>query len=418
MRPDYPDEYPLGSFRRPVIPPVSLPDDGPFVTVSLPSPWLPYIYGCLFQLLLRSTWNLSDENQWQTVQGEVFNLIHLFNVSIPEQVSGTGVNIGMESLIQVIEQDGQCVLQYRCCVGDAWNTLATASQAGQSGQPGGGQAQPKPGGGQACYHAVLNTNSQWFLPTNVNTGDVIEVQNGTGATSSSHNSEWRCIDGEQFFAGACVGYPATFPTDPVPTSNTGTLIANVGGTYYSLLAPLMVPSGVTNSPVIIQVNDATLTGLSGQFAFDVCVTNNQSSTWEHKFLGGFFNQTLLVPGATGYTDGAYSVSTDSVDTTEDANTFWYLTASLNFPSTTITRIRCKQTVSIGRTDGARSGISFDGTLTDTRFLTANEGAGVYMVDTGHISEAHTSIWFIVSDGRGDGGNLTDIIIDGLGTDPF
>jgi hypothetical protein len=61
------------------------------------------------------------------------------------------------------------------------------------------------------------------------------------------------------------------------------LIMNVGGTWYAATpgAILNVPGGVANSPIIIQVNDPTLSACSGSYQMSVCVTNNAVSQWTH-----------------------------------------------------------------------------------------------------------------------------------------
>jgi len=203
----------------------------------------------------------------------------------PAQV-GTLIEVNdMSGLFQVICDDsGDCIAQYRCDVCSPWITLATLDQATAPNQPGGGSnsPQPAPGGGKACYNVKMNANSQYNIPTVVSTGDVIEIRFAEGAVSNSHNPSWRCPDGKQFFGGNCFNFPQMFPGDPVPTAFNGSLIVLINGSAYSLNSgPFTIPGGIVSAPAVIQVNDATIAGLSGDFTFNVCVTNNSLAIWSH-----------------------------------------------------------------------------------------------------------------------------------------
>lgn len=177
--------------------------------------------------------------------------------------------------------DCDCRVFVTCCDGTE-KELATVDMIGTPTQPGGGAVQPKPGGPPICYHATLNASSRYYVPTVVNSGDVITINNGAGAVSNSHNGQWHCFSGNQFFAGACVGFGFDNGADPVPTALNSTLVAEINGTFYSLESgTLTVPGGISNEPVTIQVNDAVIAGLAGQFTFDVCVQNNEAAAWCH-----------------------------------------------------------------------------------------------------------------------------------------
>jgi len=72
-----------GSFLRPVPLPQNDPDVPPTVSVSLACEWLPVVRGALQQLLLQSTWKTDDPAELLKVQGQVSNLIDLFQECDP-----------------------------------------------------------------------------------------------------------------------------------------------------------------------------------------------------------------------------------------------------------------------------------------------------------------------------------------------
>jgi len=92
MYPPSPYAKPRGSFETPVLPPTEAPSAEPTQTVVISCVWLPFIRGALKQLLLQSTWDLSGGADLATVQGNVFDLIDLFQEcstsTIPFHCSG------------------------------------------------------------------------------------------------------------------------------------------------------------------------------------------------------------------------------------------------------------------------------------------------------------------------------------------
>jgi len=202
----------------------------------------------------------------------------------PENPGFAGADGGGEELIRQ-NPDNPCEIQ-SSADGTHWCTFIDISLCvpGVS-QPGDGSEQPTPGGGTACYHANMQGNSKWLLPTVVSTGDIIDVTGATGATNDGSNVFWWCPDGELFFAGACAGGGTNDGADPLPAELHMSLIGDIGGTFYPILAgsPFTVPGGVLNEQVIFQVNDSTLSDNSGSLAFDVCVTNNQAGDWAHSW---------------------------------------------------------------------------------------------------------------------------------------
>lgn len=108
MWPDSPFARGRGSFLRPVPTPVHGVDVAPFLSVSVPCEWLPYIRGALQQLLLQATWDTSDPDVLRFLQGNAFNLIDLFQecgspppFSCPYDAQALGGDDG--GYVQVVE---------------------------------------------------------------------------------------------------------------------------------------------------------------------------------------------------------------------------------------------------------------------------------------------------------------------------
>lgn len=78
MLPDYPDPIPNGSYRVPFALPTSDPDAGTLISVQFSFAWLPYVLGCLKQLLQQSTWEYSTQAELDQAQGQSANLISIF----------------------------------------------------------------------------------------------------------------------------------------------------------------------------------------------------------------------------------------------------------------------------------------------------------------------------------------------------
>jgi hypothetical protein len=325
-------------------------------------------------------------------------------------------------IFREVEDNGKCYLEFECCPGE-WVRLAREDEISPSSTPSGDGGQPAPGGGTAKYCQHMDAQGQFLLPATVSTGDIISLVSATGAGNDGVEAAWRCVDGSQFFAGACVGFPHTSGTDPLPAVNHMALILNVGGTFYPFTSgAFTVPSGVLNAQAYIQVNDVTLLGNQGSYDICVNVQNNQTdttpTTWTHRFLGGLGQGSLIVP-ATGQPNGSYDAATDTIDCTLDTDGHYYAWANLHFASTTITRIIVHLHVTgNGIPTGDRSGITFDLGITDARFMAARD-IGDLIVDSGAINEAHTDIFFALSNvSGGTSGYIGAIEISGLGTDPF
>lgn len=272
---------PVSSFQSPVPVVIADPAAEPQVFVCFNAAWLPYIIGSLKQLVLQSTWATTDPDTLWNVQQRAMTLMSMFAQAQPCKVAPpTGFGGGGEEPMIRQDPDNPCLLQ-SSLDGINWCTFADLSKCTPaSAQPGSGSPQPAPGGGQTCYAARLPGSGVWLIPTLLNTGDVINIQNAHGAVSSSYNGNWYCPSGSQFFGNLCVGFEQTHGGNPVPSAPDESLIVNIGGTYYSLNSgPFTVPGGVVNAQGFIQVNDVSLAGKYGELTFDVCVINNQAETW-------------------------------------------------------------------------------------------------------------------------------------------
>lgn len=78
MFPDSPFAHSVGSFQTPVSLPQDSPTADPLVTVCFNQSWLPYVVGCLQQLLLQSTWKDEGPGFIDTAQENAFALISQF----------------------------------------------------------------------------------------------------------------------------------------------------------------------------------------------------------------------------------------------------------------------------------------------------------------------------------------------------
>lgn len=270
------------------LPSVIYPPDNVCYSVKIPNDpgYIKAFLGAVFDTTLWISWQ-RDAAHNGILAAQVMKAIwndleqQSCNSNPPEQIS-IGVDIGDVMIRQ--NPANPCQLQ-SSVDGTNWCTFADFSLCTpSSNQPGPGSPQPGPNGGQECYQIQMPGSQFAFLPTNVSTGDILQIQSPKGAVSSSHNALWRCEDGGQFFAGQNVGYPQMFGTDPLPGSPSGSLMAVVDGVNYFIGAgSWTVPAGISNQPLLFAVNDVDTVGLSGSYQFQVCVTNNQAGTYTHTF---------------------------------------------------------------------------------------------------------------------------------------
>jgi len=322
--------------------------------------------------------------------------------------------------------DCDCRVFVTCCDGTE-KELVTTDMIGAPTQPGGGTPQPPPGGGTQCYPVILNASSRWFVPTLLNTGDVVTINDGKGAVANSHNINWRCFSGSQFFGGACVGSPQTFGTDPVPTANNGTLVIEIDGTFYSLASgTFTVPGGISNAPSTIQINDATIAGLDGQFTFNACVTNNQASAWHHvidfKVTDGGFSRVIF---------GGYGTTTTWI-----AGVGWQANSDVvpGDPTRQQTSLQMERAMS-GAFVIAAAQVTFNtdevgGAGAPTRAIGTNlhtytipDGVGAQTFSQGGTDTNPNNYFMVINTSTNDGSDngvntVTKLDIAGTGTDPW
>ncbi len=410
------------------------------VTFLLPDDpeWYSCFWGFLEEMTFAKRWNTNSKSEgfqiaavWDKVIGKARE-----NFLLRECESFTHASVGAEGAEdQMIRQDpdNPCLLQ-TSIDGINWCTFADISKCiAGPGQPGNGTPQPPAGGGQQCYHAVLNANSTWLLPTPVNTGDIIQINNAVGASSNSHDANWHCPNGDQFFAGACIGFSETDGTNPDPAGPTGSLIINIAGTFYALFpGPFTVPAGVSNVQPTIQVNDTTISGDSGQLIFDVCVTNNQAATWTYSVPDfaitpghwALFSRSEAGCGGairTGfYTSGTGWTAEDSCGPANPNNS--YINTVLILPSPrTISRIIMDYTLA------ANSNVSSDieifvlqgGVETQVAQI-LNPSAGSAALDTGNVSLANVAEirLRVAMDVLATNPVINSAAVSGFGTPPF
>jgi len=414
---------PVGSFTEPVDPPGVDPTAGPLVYVGINCAWLPYITGALTQLLLQSTWNFSTLAELENVRGQATDLMNLFNCArLPslEDLLGTqGSGCEEDCMCCLRFQDGK--LQSLVC--GVW-TDVPGQEGGiipASPQPGDGTPQPKPG---ECkkYHGQLPATEQWYLPTVVNSGDVITASNFGGASNAPPAITWNCPTGLLFFAGQCQGdgLVADF-LGPLSTAFTQALIIEINGSFYDLTqGPFTVPGGVVNETCTVQLNWNDLSELQGNVTFDIEVCNNVPADWTHEF-----NFQLGPQGWAVRDEGDWTPSVGFVDGQVIYTGTYYRGADINRLGAdpyTLTRIQAFGSCTTGIAPltfgvGASTPGSYIAQITPV--------TGDLYVDTGPISIASVTDLYcdlIVSHQVGsDGGGtalITKIIVSGQGTDPY
>jgi hypothetical protein len=272
---------PVGSFQQPVNPPAVDADAPQLVYVGLNCDWLPYITGALTQLLLQSTWIVSDPAQLQLVQDRVFNLIALFNCKeLPtlEQLCGSTVAGGDMGCCCIRFENGK--FQTLDC--GVWTDIPGQPDAGFgpiNGQPGAGAPQPIPG---ECreFAATLPASGSYMVPVPLNTGDTVEISNVDGATNDN-TITWWLQDGQIYFAGEAQGPIVFVPGDPVTAPHASIIGSWDGGTtFFGVGTSLFtVPGGISNGTLTLWVNFPMNIPRYGQYTFLVSVCNNQTPPW-------------------------------------------------------------------------------------------------------------------------------------------
>lgn len=408
------------------------PEEGPFLCVNFNIDYAPFIRGALFALLQRQMWEGST-SEVDAMIVKVHQLLYIFGqlTDCPlTDEGGEGFEV-MSSLCESLRiEDGR--LQALCC--GEWVDIPGQLPGNGVEQPGDGSPQPEPGECQS-YHAALSANGQWLLPSVVNAGDVLTFSNSHGAaTDGSGSGIWYCPNGGIFFAGSCTGVYNTSGSDPMPTAAHMGLIAQINGVYYDTQAPITVPGGVVNKPVVFMVNDVVPSDNAGGYTFDVEKCNNQAASWSHLLdlaldPEGFtlYLDTFWTPSSagvwtlgSGFTDTGGTASGDTKEGVEIERLF-----ATPF---TLTDLRydydlAKGTVNAGLSDLVAVQLAgVNQAITTTAADTNADGTGksqsiphgTYSVDR-ILIQVRTAFY---TSGVNGSGRVFRIFVAGVGPDPF
>ena len=184
-----------------------------------------------------------------------------------------------------IKQDpaNPCLLREVCPDGSLGCVIFDASLCKPNLAPGGGTTPPTSGICQA-YDITFNTHVATLLPFVVNAGDTLQLTSATGAANDG-SPNWYCPDGEYFSLGACLGGAHTVLGSPVPTKPYMSVIWQIAGvSYFASSTPFTVPGGVTNAPVYVTLNNASLTSVFGNERVQFTYCNNSAppaTPWCH-----------------------------------------------------------------------------------------------------------------------------------------
>jgi len=393
-------------------------------------------YGAIFLLSKPYAW--ADDPAHTALQvgqvwRDIFYAMRPGNCAVTPPILPTG---NIEDFAMPLRVDCDCNVFVTCCDGTEKQIL-TADQVREAigVQPGSGAIQPPAGGGCQQYSIGLPGNGRWLLPTPVNTGDTIEISGAQGLFYENSSGLWFCPDGSQFILGVCTGITGTSGTNPIPSANTGRLIAQIGSTFYDVIgSTFTVPAGHSNSQVIFQQNTDDLANGSGNVTALVTVCNNQPAQWTHTFDfrvsdGGF----VLTPGY-GEFLGQWTpgLGWQVKDTAGIINGMYrrVLAISRSFPSTHITNLQCTFTNTQGE-DSLSSERSQYCLFNNAYYQwNRNMGAAVSgsnLVDTAPLDNPGTTQMEIGLQTDTDPSNeasftgdgwITTITVQGLGTDPF
>jgi len=405
------------------LPDIVHPDSSLCFQINVPNEphHLAAFYGAIFLLSKPYAWG--DDAAHTAIEvgkvwREIFDRLRPGGCSPVPPGFGSGIEEDFEMPLRV---DCDCNVFITCCDGTEKQILTADQISDLLSQPGSGSEQPPPGGGCVQYHATLPGNSRWLLPTAVSTGDTIDVTGESGVLYDGASGLWYCPDGEIFFAGFCTG---TFHSDGgafMPAVPVGKIIANIGGTYYDVFpGPFTVPGGITNAQVEFVMNTSDLVNSGGSAQFDVQICNNQAAPFTHTF-----NVAINNGGWSVRDEGSYSPGTGFVDGTVFYSPNYFRGTDiqrLSFPARTITRVQwtCDFTAGAGVPDVGLS-VSTPGVYA----YNPTPVAGVHQYDTGIVSYPAVTDLFIDMicgqlNGSDPGGQaiITQIIVQGLGTDPF
>lgn len=277
----------LPSRQRFQIPDVLDPPNTVCLTMTVPDDpiHIANLLGALYGLAFGPNYENDDAHsaaRLVQVWRRYYSTIAIDNCPLPPDMFPPGEVDIMTSLCENLRfQDGK--LQALCC-GD-WVDI--------DGQPDGGFApsnnvqngtpQPQPGGGCQTYNGSLDADSKYYVPTVVNTGDVLTLSGAKGSTNDGASAVWRLYNGDQFFGGFDVGFPINSGSDPLPSARHMAVLYYIAGTYYDATTAFTVPGGVVNEQVVVVCNTDHPELAAGNLTFLVQVCNNQAGSWVSVF---------------------------------------------------------------------------------------------------------------------------------------
>jgi len=266
--------------RGATIPDPICPPDKICVRLFIPNTaqWMGILNGLLLQATYLNFWDNEASYADRVAAQECWKEAFYGYLADPFCSSNAAIDLEDEMRLRISPTD-PCVIQIECTPDnweDWYNPLTcilgsgVAQPTSPTGQPGVGECQ--------TYDAVLQGNGQWLLPVQVSSGYTIQVLGLTGAWTDG-SGVWFCPDGQHYILGGCAGLQGFSGTDPLPSAYHGSLIAQIGASFYNpLTGTFTVPSGITDENMIFQFNDSDITNNGGSISFQVKVCNSTTSS--------------------------------------------------------------------------------------------------------------------------------------------
>lgn len=258
-------------------------DGGNLRTICVSEDWLPYILGALGVLARRETY-YGDPADIEFSVEQANHILSNWREECPMTIQ--------------FRQSLPCLLEYSLDGGTTWqgaydgqecinaNIADGTLAAGTSANP----SSPAPVGGCTVYHIQVQEQTDFVLPTTVSAGDLISVDNVSGAWADGWlGNLWYCYDGSVYVLGVCIsGSNPAKNGDPLQTAEHQQLICKVGDTYYNPLSgSITVPGGVSNALISFLPNNGTArSGGTGVVQARVTVCNNSNWCYHADFRSG------------------------------------------------------------------------------------------------------------------------------------
>lgn len=392
--------------------------------------------GAIFSLSTPYSWQNDDAHSAilvGRVWRKIFYDLHRNNCTVCPPVLA-GIEEDQEVPIRV---DCDCNVFVTCCDGTEKQILTSDQvQALITGQPGAGSPLPPPNGGCQQYHFELPGNGLRLSPAVVSTGDTINVIAEQGIFYEGTSALWFCPDGFQFYDGVCTGVTVLNGANPMPSVPTGKLIAKIGSTYYDVFpGPFTVPGGISNQQLTFIQNTNDITGSGGNVSFDAIICNNQAGSYRHVFdltagLGGWVPNQPEFPGTNqDWCDWVPGTGFVANCVNQGGSTNLLALACQLGP---LAGINFDTLEAICDVDNAGDGgqfqcaIYYGGTVTsDLQTQAIVNGTNVHylVANTNHRACTFLVIYFPIFEDNSGGcstalGTLKQIIVSGIGADPF